>query len=731
MAEGTRAHDQRRLEESVQQLQEASNQQAMELKEFSQMMAAISLKLDQMMGTSGASGTRSEGGSSIPIKPRTGSNPVHMQKDLKQVPQVAAAHIFSLLLEPCINSTTSEIIIDEPAELQHLLKKYHGVFMEPKGLSPPRAQDHRIPLLPDSVPPNIRPYRYPYVQKAEIERMIKELLAAGSIQRSTLLKNHLFVKKSKCSFGKEQVEYLGHLISKQGVATDPAKIESMKCWPSSNSLKALRGFLGLTGYYRRFIKDYGKITMPDFQKTFVLECDASGEGIGAVLSQEGRPISYLSKALSPKNLGLSAYEKEMLAVVFAVQKWRPYLLGKHFKVITDHFSLKYMLEQPLKQLIMSEAHGGTEGGHSGVRKTLDRVKRSFYWKRMQREICSFVAACDNCQRNKHENVLSPGLLQPLPIPEHNWTDISMDFIEGLPKSSGKQIIFVVVDRLSKYAHFMPLSHPYTALDVAQLFLDNVYKLHGLPNSITEVVNKCLEQYLRCMVGDRPKEWVKWLPLAEWWYNTSSHLSTRMTPFEAVYGRPPPSYIAYIPGTSTVATVDLSLKDRDAMIRLLKANLVDAQARMKLYADKKKSERKFEVGDMVFLRLQPYKQVSLSIHSNRKLSPRFYGPYKVIQKIGQVAYKLELPIEFKIHPVFHVSCLKKKVGEAVTPITELPTIREDGHLQLVPDSVLDRRVVQRSNRPCVQWLVQWSNSFPEDATWEDAVKIQEKFPLFKP
>ena len=138
----------------------------------------------------------------------------------------------------------------------------------------------------------------------------------------------------------------------------------------------------------------------------------------------------------------------------------------------------------------------------------------------------------------------------------------MDFIERLPKSSGKQIIFVVVDRLSKYAHFMPLSHPYTALDVAQHFLDNVYKLHGLPNSIvsdrdkvftstfwqslfsllnvnllmstayhpqtdgqTEVVNKCLKQYLRYMTGDRPKEWVKWLPLAEWWYNTSYHLST--------------------------------------------------------------------------------------------------------------------------------------------------------------------------------------------------------------
>jgi hypothetical protein len=197
-----------------------------------------------------------------------------------------------------------------------------------------------------------------------------------------LLSQHqLFLKQSKCAFGASEVEYLGHLVGKDGIRVDLKKIEAMQYWPHPKTLKRLHGFLGLTGYYRKFVKNYGKIAaplttllknnsftwtpttaqafqtlkmamcttpfmaLPDFTKTFVLECDASGKGIGVVLMQEGRSLAFTSKQLSERNLGKPNYEKEMLAILLAVELWHPYLLGKCFQIKTDHQSLKYFLEQ--------------------------------------------------------------------------------------------------------------------------------------------------------------------------------------------------------------------------------------------------------------------------------------------------------------------------------------------------------------------------------------------------
>jgi len=573
-----------------------------------------------------------------------------------------------------------------------------------------------------------------------------------------VLRQHtLFAKGSKCSFGDTQVEYLGHIISTQGVSTDPKKVAAIKEWPTPQTIKELRGFLGLAGYYRRFVQHYGIISkpltnllkknsfhwnleaqqafdrlktamvsapvlaLPNFSKAFVVETDASGVGIGVVLMQDAHPIAYLSKALSPKHQQLSTYEKEFLAVVMAVEKWRPYLLGRHFIIKTDHLSLKYLMEQnittpfqskwlskllgydyeisykkgkenmvadslsrlPAAQLmtltlttldsdllaqvrqscttdttiqdiiarleggeilpkyslvqgalyrhgklvvgkggelhakIISLFHDSAYGGHSGVAVTTKRVKDLFWWKGMARDIRNYIRVCAVCQRCKADLSAPGGLLQPLPIPGTIWTDVSMDFIEGLPKSQGKDTIFVVVDRLSKYAHFMPLSHPFTAVTVAQLYFDHVFKLHGVPKTMvsdrdrvflsqfwqeffklqhvathlstayhpqsdgqTEVTNRSLEGYLRCMVGETPKEWAMWLPLAEWWYNSNWHSAIGVTPYEVVYGQPPSLHIPYVAGDSKVEAVDRSLKAREECIEMLKYHLHRAQQRMK-------------------------------------------------------------------------------------------------------------------------------------------------------
>ena len=192
----------------------------------------------------------------------------------------------------------------------------------------------------------------------------------------------------------------------------------------------------------------------------------------------------------------------------------------------------------------------------------------------------------------------------------------MDFIEKLPKSLGWDTIFVVVDRLTKYGHFIPLKHPFTAQGVAQKFISEVVRLHGVPSSIvsdrdkvflstfwselfklqgtqllrstayhpqtdgqTEVVNKGVESYLRCFVNGKPHTWARWLPWAEYWYNTSFHTATNYTPFKALCGRDPPHLIRFFAGHTAVSSIETQLQERDAILDDLKFHLVQAQVYM--------------------------------------------------------------------------------------------------------------------------------------------------------
>jgi transposase InsO family protein len=247
----------------------------------------------------------------------------------------------------------------------------------------------------------------------------------------------------------------------------------------------------------------------------------------------------------------------------------------------------------------------------------------------------------------------------------------------------------------------------TAAGVAKLFMDNIYKLHGLPSAIisdrdriftsrfwqllfklagtslhmssayhpqsdgrTERVNQCLETFLHCFVNACPSQWIHWLSLAEYWYNTSSHSALGRSPFEVLYGFPP-RHMGVPSSAPNLPELSRWLEDRQLMLQLVRQHLLRAQARMKRQADKRRSERSFSVGDMVFVKLQPYVQSSVARRAHHKLAFRFFGPYRVLARIGHVAYRLELPPSAAVHPVFHVSQLKASAGDQVVS-SSLPT-----------------------------------------------------------
>ncbi|KAD7117361.1 hypothetical protein E3N88_04629 [Mikania micrantha] len=553
------------------------------------------------------------------------------------------------------------------------------------------------------------------------------------------------------------------------------------------------------------------LRLPDFSQPFVVECDASSDGVGAILIQEDHPIAYFSKGFSLINRLKSAYDRESLALVLAVQKWNHYLMGRHLFIKTDHYTLKFLLEQrvttveqqrlllklmpydfsivhragklnkgadalsrrpstvqlcalvlskslvveeiiselhrdpfthsimqklshdpnsvphyqmvdqlllfkgrivlpshqTLRQQALYEAHNTPVASHGRFLKTYKRILAQFFWPNLKQDVRDYVQKCLVCQQQKYETLSPAGLLQPLPVPNRVWEDILIDFIVGLPSNFWQELF--------------RLGH--TSLKMSTSY-------HPQTNGQTEVVNHCLEAYLRCFAQEQPHKWSSYLAWAKYSYNNGFHSSICTTPFKVVYGCDPPLLQPYVVGDINNAELEQQLILLDNMLQVIRSNLHKAQDRMKSQADRNWQELSFEVGDAVFLRIQPYRQRSLSKQFCQKLSPRFFGPYLIVKKVGKVAYELALPPDSRIHPVFHVSLLKPARG--VSPSAAIPPLplNQDWELVLQPSKVLAHRWRQCHQSPILELLISWDSRLVEEATWEDYDLFAAQFPHFR-
>jgi hypothetical protein len=385
-------------------------------------------------------------------------------------------------------------------------------------------------------------------------------------------------------------------------------------------------------------------------------------------------------------------------------------------------------------------------------KVLHQINQNFWWPGWRKDIERYVFDCLVCQRNKAQTVKKAGLLQPLSIPSFKWESVSMDFITQLPVTkSGYDAIAVFVDRLSKMVHFAPTYTDCSARDVARLSNDTVFKHHGLPSELisdrdprftskfwteltrllgtklkmstafhpqtdgqTERSNRVLEDYLRHYISPSQDDWDEWLPQAEFSVNNAWQESIKNTPFMLNFGQQPRTPLnqsggreVRVPQASNFAR---TLEENPARA---KASLLAARSRQKLFAHERRREVELAEGQNVLLSTINFK---LAHPGTRKLLPKWVGPFKVVERIGKVAYKIELPPNLKMHNVFHVQLLKKyRDNGKVQPPP--PPIEIDDSLGYEVQRVLGHREVKRGKQTRKQFLVKWLGYEHEHNTWE--------------
>ncbi|WVZ49170.1 hypothetical protein U9M48_000547 [Paspalum notatum var. saurae] len=361
---------------------------------------------------------------------------------------------------------------------------------------------------------------------------------------------------------------------------------------------------------------------------------------------------------------------------------------------------------------------------------------------MKREIAKYVSECDVCKRVKADHLKPAGMLQPLAVPSWKWEDIHMDFIVGLPRTQkGYDSIWVIIDRLTKSAHFIPVKVIYHANTYAELYIARIVSLHGVPRSITSDRGSLFVSRFGNKLANR--SWHHFdpqlrIPSANQWpnreaefaYNNSYQKSLEMAPFEALYGRRCRTPLNWSElGERIIFGPDL-VTQAEEQVKLIHSNLKRAQSRQKSYSDKRRRPLVFEIDDHVYLRVSPMKGVH-RFGVKGKLAPRYVGPFKITEKCGPVAYRLQLPPYLvAVHDVFHVSQLKKclRVPEEAVDTSQIQ-IEPDLIYEEHPIKILDQKQRATRRKAINFYKVQRSNHSEEEATWEQEEYLQTKYPGF--
>lgn len=259
----------------------------------------------------------------------------------------------------------------------------------------------------------------------------------------------------------------------------------------------------------------------------------------------------------------------------------------------------------------------------------------------------------------------------------------------------------------------------------QLLMSSSY--HPQSDGQTERLNQCLETSCVVCVHSCPHQWHQWLSVAEYWYNTTHHSALGFSPFEVLYGHHPSHFEISNAVTAHAVDLDQWLTERRLLEDVVRHHLHRAQQRMKHYADKNRSERVFAVGDMVYLKLQPYIQSSVAPRANQKLIFRFYGLFKILERVEAMAYRLELPPHCHIHPVVHVSQLKLHVPPFVDLEPDITDVPMDFDDTVSPLQFQATRVIQRGASTIAQVHVRWFGCSPTLLTWEEVYDLRRRFP----